>query len=137
MEDRRGWRHGGRHPGTAGSSSTVALGASVILDVVFLACYLSGHPSPSDLLGKPGAAVVLLAQSGSEGTTKLTDMYTAPLHLMKILIDTVFQGAGYTKSTQSVDKRMKSVPLADSNATSMTNELTEHRVVQSTRCLEE
>ncbi len=126
------WREA---PGTVDGSSTLALGVSVILNSVFLACYLSRHPSPSELLGKPGVVVVLLAQSGSEGTTKLADMYTVSLYLMKSLIDTTLQETGYTKSKQPVDKRMKSVPLADSNATSMTNELTEHRVVQSTDAL--
>ena len=127
---------GGMAGGTRARPAAVALGASVILNAVFLACYLSRHPSPSELLGKPGAAApaagVLLAQSGSEGTTKLADMYTAPLHLMKSLIDNALQGAGYTKPKQPVDTRMKSVPLADSKAASMNNDLTEHRVVQST-----
>jgi hypothetical protein len=33
---------------------------------------------------------------GHAGKTQLADMYTAPLHLMKSLIDNALQGAGFT-----------------------------------------
>jgi len=57
------------------------------------------------------------------GTTQLADMYTAPLHLMKNLIDNALKGAGYgaepKKTANMVAKLQVSGPLADANTASL------------------
>lgn len=85
--------------------------------------------APSTANGAVGASLK------KDGTTQLADMYTAPLHLMKSLIDNALKGAGYgahKNKAKMVAKRQKSEPAADPNAVSMNKEVTDHKVVDST-----
>jgi hypothetical protein len=136
--------------------AVIALGASLVLNAIFLATYLSRQggisqpPAPAELLGGGagagsgsrlvGAPSTAGGKAGAtlskEGTTQLADMYTAPLHLMKSLIDNALKGAGYGAhkpvKAKLVAKRQKSEPAADPNSVSMNAEVAAHKVVDST-----
>jgi len=117
------------------------LGTSLLLNGVFLATYLARQhgAQPSELVQRmadaPSAAGRILQKE--EGTTQLADMYTAPLHLVKNLIDKALTGAGYgakrsTPRAKTVTKRQLAGPLADADAASLNTEVTDHKVVDST-----
>ena len=126
-----------------GRGAAVALGASLLLNAAFLASFLAARgpalPVPVELAeqrglaGAPSAAGATLSHAG---TTQLADMYTAPLHLMKSLIDNALQGAGFTgkKAKAKMEKflhprRQRTQLSADSSTASKNKELTEHKVV--------
>jgi hypothetical protein len=129
-----------------GRGTTLALGASLLLNAAFLASFLARGPALPvpvelaelrDVAGAPSSAAG--ATLGHAGTTQLADMYTAPLHLMKSLIDNALQGAGFTgkKAKAKMEKflhprRQRTQLSADSSTASKNKELTEHKVVEST-----
>ena len=133
--------------GTRWSRGTaVALGASLLLNAAFLASFLAARrPAllvPAELVERRAAAAGAPSVAGATlargGTTQLADMYTAPLHLMKSLIDNALQGAGFGgkgkvgQAKKTALKRQKTQLSADPSKASMNHEVTEHKVVEST-----
>ena len=125
-----------------GRGAAVALGASLLLNAAFLASFLAARrpavPVPAELVERRAAAGAPSAAGATlEGTTQLADMYTAPLHLMKSLIDNALQGAGFRGKAKAgpakmAPKRQKTQLSADPSKASLNREVTDHKVVEST-----
>jgi hypothetical protein len=131
--------------GTSSRVAVVALGASLIINAVFLASFLARDPAApaselllarsgepdgetSRLMGAPSTA----AGHASGTTTQLADMYTAPLHLMKGLIDNALKGVNFDGKPLERVKRQKTEPAADPAKASMNTELNDNKVLHST-----